>query len=518
MSPGEETTDSEELERLDTRTILDLVEADDPHVIYDKPYISRIASMEVSGDNRDLSRVMAAVTACDALNSNRFRKVLTEAVSQLEENQTDDSPKAISPTSVSEPGEERTWSDVEEVVMRHFGQRTLHLVEALCANITILVFADNSSCPMLFLEGPSSTGKTTAIRFTEGTDEELLVRVDQLTPSSFVSHNMDQTQDSLGEMDLLPQIQHRVLSVRDLGNFFSGDRDQLRKIWSTLATVADGEGMNRWTGAQGEHGYKGDFRFAFQGATTPLSPTAWKVMSDIGGRVVFHEAIARHDINQAMDNQWGEGLDYKAKVQECRDVVSDFLRTVWHSYADGYGSVDWKTDEWRPATEVQKAIAIFAKLIAHARTPATFTGNEWKVAEPEDYDRITGMLVQMARARAFMNRRNKVNLGDAQLVARLALATIPNRRRPYVRMIINPKTDRDLDRSAVANHVDVSKPTALKYMRLLAGLDLAEFSDKGAGKREEYHVQKNVEFSNVWSTGVEVPTRYFNGTDNRGDS
>lgn len=193
------------------------------------------------------------------------------------------------PAEVEEPGEPVTWEMVEEVVLENFGQKMLDNIEALCANATILVFKNVENSPMMFIEGSSGAGKSMVIEAIEDLMNELLVRIDDLTPQSIVSHGGIEDDEEEGANDILPLITHRILSIREMGPLFSGNKDEIEEFWSVLAGVGDGDGRIKATGNQGLRGYTGDHMFAFQGATTYLKPHAWNAMGTVGGRILFHE-------------------------------------------------------------------------------------------------------------------------------------------------------------------------------------------------------------------------------------
>ena len=505
------TADETQHQRLDTEEILHVIESDDPHGVYGDAFMTSIAQMGMNDCQADLSRVKAAVKESDSLNGNDFSAAIKKKTEEIVDSNSSNDVDGQGPPPVEEPDEPVYWEDVEDIALAHFDQHTLNMVEAVCANIVVLTFDNNASCPMLFLEGPSSSKKTTVLQMTEGTVGELVQRVDSITSASFVTHSTDQADDEVGENDLLPMLRHRVLSVREMSTFFSGDADSLREIWSTLASVADGDGFEKATGSQGLRGYSGDYRFAFQGATTPLGPVAWNVMGNIGGRVLFHEAKADHNVSVIKRSVYSDGIPFDQMLGECRKVVSGFLRTVWHQHADGYASVNWESgDDWIPEDEVQNATVLLAKLVSHSRTPANdYSSSGWKVSETEDYWRVTDLIKQISRAAAFMRGSRRVEMKHMELATRVALSTMPAARRPYVRMLIDPETNEKMTTQDVMKYADVSKPTAIKYMRLMDQLGIGDLQDIGEGQKSEYLIWKDPEFSNIWTTGLPFPDDYF---------
>lgn len=305
----------------------------------------------------------------DYLEWNEYPQYIKDEAEELAENEQD--PATFDdPPPIPEPDEPTYWEDVEDIIVDRYDRQMLDVVEALLANALVLVFENINNAPMLFIEGASGSGKTTAIRMMEPSHrDELLVRMDSLRSASFVSHSTDQ--DVEGTNDVLPMVKHRLLSVRELSKLFSGDPEKITEFWSELAGVGDGDGNMRATGAQGRRGYRGDYMFAFQGATTPLGPVAWNAMGTIGGRVLFHEALGDYDEAEMREGYWDREGELSERTDECRETVLEFIRTMWHIETDGYASVDWRShDSWKPEENVQKAIVRFAHLIGLTRTPA----------------------------------------------------------------------------------------------------------------------------------------------------
>ena len=466
----------------------------------------------------------------DYLDWNEYPQYIKNKAKELEENEENPTTSDEPPT-IPEPDELTYWNDVEEIIVERYDRQMLDVVEALLANALVLVFEDLGNAPMLFIEGASGSGKTTAIRTMEPRqDDELLVRMDSLTSASFVSHSTDQ--DVEGTNDVLPMVKHRLLSVRELSKLFSGDPEKITEFWSELAGVGDGNGNMKATGAQGRRGHRGDYMFAFQGATTPLGPVAWNAMGTIGGRVLFHEVPGDYDEAEMRRGYWDREGELSERTDECREVVLDFIRTMWHVETDGYASVDWRSnDSWMPDENVKKAIARFAHLIALARTPANREDGEWTVGTPESYWRLIDQLTHLCRARALFHGRQQITIEDVSLAARIALSTMPERRRPYVRWLMDPETapgeaggvkgEGTARLTDVIEYTGKSRGTVKTHLKLLDRLDLLSFWNDGEPDNERWMVSKcvdgdteyglceNERFEHVWDLGVEVPDRYY---------
>lgn len=513
-----------------------LVEVDDPSVAEERAYHDTVKhaladSKITDGDDlwdRFKGKILRDLAEVDY---NGYQKTIKEKGEELRRERTEPTGKealAQGP-DLHEPDGLTGWEEVKEVVLANYGQETLDVLEALVCNIVCLTFEGLDNAPMLFIEGPSGAGKTTIISFTESVQGELVVRVDEVSPASFHSHDPDQAEHELGQQDLLPIIKHRVMSVREMSKLFAGNPDTIREFWSKLANVSDGEGDYRASGTQGLQSYDGDYMFAFQGGTTRLPPVAWNEMGKIGGRVLFHTFIGEHDASVAKEQYFDNETSPKTRKETCQEVTGEFLRTVWTRKTDGYGSVDMRDRFWPLDEDIKTALTLFAKLTSLARAPMNRDreGN-WQRPDPEALWRPLSQYTRMAAARALIHDRNEITMGDMELIARLAMSTVPAKRRPYIRWLLDPNT---ADGSAeglgegeawlddVVSYVPDETQTARNHLNLLDRIDLLQFDDIGSDRQPKWRVKKqpsgqykwspNERLDNIWTLGVPRPERYF---------
>jgi len=380
---------------------------------------------------------------------------------------------------VAEPSEELTWPDIREEILEHFDQETYEVCEALATVPIQLMFDDFTDCPMMIIVGNASSGKTTALELFKGWDR--IFTSQEVTPAAFVTHNADQSDEELGEMDLLPKITDQVLWVPEMGTWFSGD--DIEKYMRTLSGVADGAGYVKSTGAQGSHGYDGDpgdYQFGLMGATTPPSPSAWSEMGNAGARVLMHGKANTESDEKVLDQVFGNaGLSYAEKKKLVQEKIADWLRTLYHQH-DG----DIQMEPEASDGDVAYALLKLAEIIAHGRGVSYTKMNEHGDLEGktqiEDRKRALQMLRFTARARAAMDGRTKVTTDDLQLCARIAFATMPEKRRGIIRLLCNPTNGQAFTTSQVKDELDLgSKNTAKKRMQMADNLGLATYQSEG---------------------------------------
>lgn len=371
----------------------------------------------------------------------------------------------------SPPSSTEISASIENINLRSeivdiFDRETWHVIEAcLSAHSTLLI--DGAEPLGLMIVGPSGCGKTTALRTLFDLDPQVY-RSDDLTPASFVSHDASKEENELEEVDLLERVKHRTLVCKEMATWFSGTRELIEDRWATLANVLDGDGYTRDSGAHGQRGYQGDYRFNFTGATTPLPRRAWDVMGKAGNRFVFHEMGREERSTQdILDNVYDEdGKEYSTKVDLGSVFVRAAVEEIWHE-AGGYAGVTWEST---PDEAVKSAIGYLAELVAHARAPV-----KDDVSRPEDPQRLAATLRDLTRGHALLYGRTRVTPDDLPVVARVALSTMHAKRRPLVRELVNPDTPATLKTAEVAHALNVTDKTAKKRMELMDTLGIGTF-------------------------------------------
>jgi energy-coupling factor transporter ATP-binding protein EcfA2 len=404
--------------------------------------------------------------------------------------------------SVAEFDEGVTLSDVRGTVVNNFDEAQWHLTEAILSTHATLLVSDIQNCAGLIVVGQSGAGKTTALKCFEGLSEQFY-RSDEVTPASFVTHDASLSEEELEDVDLLPRIKHKSLLCRDMETWFSGDRESIRTTMSRMTHLMDGEGLTRDSGSHGKRGYEGDFRFSFIGASTPLKSRAWDVMGNAGYRFVFYHRESRSNDHETVKGNLFDESSYEEKVTECRHKVQSFLHQLWNDHG-GYGSIP--NDEISFSDDAQDAIAHLAKLVQFSRATLTDgSGKEDHTVRREDPLRVGAVLREIAKGRALIDGETEVDVDDVVVSARVALSTMPNKRRPIVRALLNPANDGQLTRNEVGDALGVSKPTALNRMKLVDTLGIAEFTEVENDGRGTKKLELKEEFQ--WPEVLSFPDR-----------
>lgn len=402
--------------------------------------------------------------------------------------------------SPTQGSDQYALSEVQETVVKNFDDAQWHLTEAILSTHATLFIDGIQNCTGLIVVGKSGAGKTTALKFFQGLDEQFY-RSDEVTPASFVSHDASLTDAELAEVDLLPRIQHKSLLCRDMETWFSGNEEGIRTTMSRMTHLMDGEGLTRDSGSHGQRGYQGDLRFSFIGASTPLAPRAWRVMGNAGYRFVFYYKESRPSDRAVLkENLFGES-NYGEQVRECNEVVQAFLERLWELHGGYCGVPD---SDISISDDAQEAIAYLAHVVKFCRATLTYNKDEdGPTVSREDPHRVGSVLRDIAKGRALLEERTTVSVDDVAVSARIALSTMPDKRRPVVRALLDPNSDGQLLRNEVEGVLGVSKPTAITRMKLLDTLGIADFTEVEDDGRGTKQIELKDEFK--WPDALAFP-------------
>lgn len=306
--------------------------------------------------------------------------------------------------------------------------------EACMSATAQLWFEDIQLPPMLILVGPPASFKTTAINFlSHKAMPDLVYYTDHFTPAAFVSHKSDVDEAKLAKIDMLPKIINKVFEVPELAPTFTSELEKLKTDIGILTRLADGQGYTSNSGSHGQRGYSGAMKFAFLGATTPISHQVWQVMGGLGTKLYF-----LHMPKSTMtDDEMVELLmknEYKQKMAKCVAATCEFVADLRKRTP-----VKWQNDK-SDKKAYQRIIAI-ARLLARLRASVNVsvqdafnqeTGEMGKVGynlpNIEDCTRAAIILTNFTRGYAFIKGRNWVEMDDVRIALEIALSSAPEDR------------------------------------------------------------------------------------------
>lgn len=373
---------------------------------------------------------------------------------------------------------------VIEVVKKYYPA----LVPALLAELAVfgsMSLAGRTKPVSLIFEGSSGSGKTAVVQMAFPLDEKLkryVYRTDKFTPKAFVSHAANMTEEKLREQDLLPKLRNKVFVTKELAPIFRGRTEELTDNFSMLISVLDGSGFTSDSGMRGQRGYQESIVFNWIGATTPIPRSTHRLMSQLGTRLLFFEAP---DIEPTIE----ELIEYAKKdnsseaEKECARVVNDFLLNFFEDC--GVGSVD--PNDINISEDFLRELVRWGKLLVRGRTEVRYEKDDFSSWEPiavlksEAPFRVIGYFKDLIRGHALIHRRTEVDESDLEMIAHVAISSIPGHLRPLIRELRGAET---VDSPRCAALCRVSKPTARNYLKELNLLGIAELT-KGSSKNNE---------------------------------
>lgn len=391
----------------------------------------------------------------------------------------------------------QAYEKVKRVVIEDFDQGIWLLTDACLSTIATLLLEDNVNPCGLNLIGSPSCGKTTVLSFFDV--EGITYKCDSFTPAAFVSHSSNVKEKELSNIDLLPRIKHKCIIIPELGPIFLKRKEDLVENFAILTRVFDGQGLETDTGSKGRRGYKGDYLFAWLGASTPFDYKVWTLMGKLGSRLVFmnapNEYCRKDKLNKVL-----EGLldkkSYKDKVQECRQAVSYFLEFLWKN-TGGVRKVKWNASEDRE--NLIRNIIALADFVSTCRS----TVSVWREKEAdynynqpiiEDPPRLSAILYNLVRGHAIIQGRTQINEEDTSLVIEIGLCSMPDDRRKVLELLLERELGKPITTEEIVEVLRVSNPTARAIMYTLSVLGVVDYLKGGSGCSDMIKLKKDFEW------------------------
>ena len=158
-----------------------------------------------------------------------------------------------------------------------------------------------------------------------------VLRIDDFTPASLVSHSANRKSTELSKTDRLPKMRDKCVITKEMAPLFTGHEDELMKKFAVLASVLDGEG---YISSSGNHGQRG-----YEEALMSFLDCAFRYLEQI----VFGSAILenRQDIT-ITDLHLALGIALGSATPRYRKIAriffeADTARTVQDLVPDGTG-------------------------------------------------------------------------------------------------------------------------------------------------------------------------------------
>lgn len=381
-------------------------------------------------------------------------------------------------------------NDVFPVINKHY-PNLIKGVHAALAVVGTLALKDRTKPLSLLFEASSGFGKTAILQMLfppENPDfkqrkteiEELIYRSDKFTPKAFVSHAANVKTEDLKKIDLLPKLKNKVLITKELAPIFRGRINELMDNFSVLISVLDGKGLTSDSGMRGSRGYKESIVFNWLGATTPLPASTHRIMSQLGTRLLFFEIPFQEPTEEELIAYAKNGDAGKAEL-ECNLAVTKFIVELFKKYP--VGSVE--ADSISFSDELLNQIVKWARFLVKARSVIKYEdyyeGKPIAASPPEGAWKVINYFKELAMGHALIHERKKTTQDDLDLVAQVAISSVPGHLRPIIKELRNVDS---LDSNKGERICGVSRPTIRSYFRELELLEIVELKE-GSQKTNE---------------------------------
>jgi hypothetical protein len=323
-------------------------------------------------------------------------------------------------------------STLRETVEKYFPGLWPAVDAALAVCATLLLKGNRNPTALVFMGGPSGSKTTVVDMFADeatmvqddGAEHPLFYHTDNFTPAAFVSQAANRTAKDLEKVDLLPRLKHKVLVTPELAPTFRGDDDELVRMFKIVTRVLDGQGLMLDGGVHGRRGYRGDYLFAWIGATTPFEPAVWRVMGQLGSRLFFVVVPDEEEVTVEMLVESNDNGDYGERLDICRRAIQSFLGELFKRH-EGIRGVTW--DESNDPQAVKRWIAQCGVALAAMRSEPTREADPQAEAhgyvppKREKPWRAYTVLRNLARGHALIHDRYQLTNADLLVVARIAV-------------------------------------------------------------------------------------------------
>jgi hypothetical protein len=326
----------------------------------------------------------------------------------------------------------------------------------------------------LILVGQPSSGKTSLLMpLTKAKKDSSLhdriLRVDEFTPASLVTHASQKDEKSLSKIDLLPKMKGRCVINKEMAPLFSGHEEDVAKRFAVMASVLDGEGYVSSSGNHGMRGYPDPIVFTLIGAVTPkvLTPKVVDAMNSIGPRLCFWNMPER-----SAGFTWKGPSKNRPKLErEAQSEMQEFLEALFSKNKAESISIE----EFILPEELKCQLAAISVLMSHLR--ATVRRSKGEVDDVETLDisqeapeRSFSYLHQVACALALIEGRRDIQIQDLLFPLRIALSSGRSERVKIMKLLFNstsPRSHQDF-----MYYLDLSDDTVRKRVGLLTTLQL----------------------------------------------
>ena len=342
---------------------------------------------------------------------------------------------------------------------------------------------------------------------------------DKFTARAFVSHSANVPKEKLVEIDMLPQIQNRILLTPELSALFTGKDDDVREQFGMITRLLDGEGLETNSGVHGKRGYYGKYMFTWLGAAVDIPNSVYKFLSTIGFKIYFLRLPRIEVTVDDLVDQISSKKNFSEKMEEIEKLLIDYL--IWFEICpisigqqDRLAKIEW--DKEKDDKETIRIIARLALLLSHLRGHVVVyessehpdflpleknsishnnnnsSGFSHRLPTIENPSRAAQQLYNLARGHALSYGRNYITKDDVLLVIKVVLSTSLIERVLVLDLLIANKGT--LTTSQITESLRIHNNSAKRTMTEFKGLELVTMDRVDDNSNSEYKITLNPKF------------------------
>ncbi len=304
--------------------------------------------------------------------------------------------------------------------------------EACLSAVCTLFLKDNKNPLGIVIIGPSAGSKSTILNMFKYLPNGLTHHTDKFTPASFLTQATNVPKDKLEEVDLIRKLPNRILLVPDLVSMFGRKEQEVKESLSILTRVMDGDGLSNDGGVQGHREFNEECVFVMLGAIVKLSPAIWRIVSEMGTRLLFirMDRINVHESQtENLERQLKNGYNFKAEELELKKMTYNLIEERIDKY--GIRKTTWEKDY---DDTIIRLLSLTSELISKLRI---IVNKDVGFEQNETPYRVLKQLENLLQGRAILYNRNNLEESDLNLALQVALSSVDEARGQITKVAIN---------------------------------------------------------------------------------
>ena len=292
-------------------------------------------------------------------------------------------------------------------------------MEACLSAVCTLFLKDNKNPLGLIIIGPSAGSKSTILNMFKYLPNNLTHHTDRFTPASFLTQATNVSQEKLESIDLIRKLPNRILLVPDLVSMFGKKEQEVRESLSILTRVMDGDGLSNDGGVQGHREFNEECVFVLLGAVVKIVPAIWKIVSEMGTRLLFIR-MNRLNIHESQTDilikQINNSKNYRDNEKQLKKMTDDLIKDKIERY--GIRQVEWNKEH---DELVARIISLISELISKLRVTED---SDIGLEQNETPYRVLNQLINLMKGRAILYDRDYIVEDDLSLALVVALSSV----------------------------------------------------------------------------------------------